>query len=299
MNALALPAVLLLSFGIIMGGCRGNDQKEKQLEEQISRKDTTDQLVKLKGKLFSIPSPYQMAKFIKGSGVEFQQGMVNSLDKATRYNTEYKQAVNMGIYGADLGYLNMYEQKSEIMGYFSAIQNLASQLGMDKIFSESVMKRMESNLTERDSLMKIATNTFLNSNTYLNENDRGYIGMLIIVGGWVESTYILCQLAKETGDERMLERVYEQKINVDMMLNMMIEYFEDSEEIQKLYADFGNMMVEAYGKVEFEYIYKPPVHQPDMKLTKIQSISKPKTEDKELLELISTHISDIRNKMTE
>jgi hypothetical protein len=39
--------------------------------------------------------------------------------------------VNLGVYGADLSYAAMFDQKQVTMEYFASAQNLAKQMGVD------------------------------------------------------------------------------------------------------------------------------------------------------------------------
>src|SRR5690606_37115825 len=53
---------------------------------------------------FSIPSPVEMAALIKEKGYRFDLSMLNKTENVDRYTGETRQAVNLGIYGADLSY---------------------------------------------------------------------------------------------------------------------------------------------------------------------------------------------------
>ena len=54
----------------------------------------------------NISSPVEMANQIKKSGAPFSQQILNSSDKTKDYNTSFKRALNLGVYSADLGYIN-------------------------------------------------------------------------------------------------------------------------------------------------------------------------------------------------
>ena len=56
----------------------------------------------------NVSSPVEMANLIKSSGVEFSQKILNNTEKVDEYDTSFKRALNLGVYSADLGYINSY-----------------------------------------------------------------------------------------------------------------------------------------------------------------------------------------------
>jgi len=69
-------------------------------------------VVKINDKLFSVPSPIQIAILTKELGIEYNKNILNSSKKYFAYNTSFTQALNLGVYGADLAYVNIYENKN-------------------------------------------------------------------------------------------------------------------------------------------------------------------------------------------
>src|SRR5690349_6947668 len=78
--------------------------------------------------LQQIPSPLEISVLLKESGKKYNVTYLNSPDNISKYNNNYKKALNLGIYGTDLGYTNIYEQNQDGVKYMATIKGLADGL---------------------------------------------------------------------------------------------------------------------------------------------------------------------------
>lgn len=62
------------------------------------------------GQLFSIPSPVQTAMLIKELNYKYDFTLLSSYSEAEKYITNQKKAMNLGVYGADLGITALYKK---------------------------------------------------------------------------------------------------------------------------------------------------------------------------------------------
>ena len=76
----------------------------------------------------NVSSPVEMAALIKSLGIPYSQKYLASVDNADNYNTSFEQALGLGVYGADLGYLNMYNKTTSVIDYISVIKDLADDI---------------------------------------------------------------------------------------------------------------------------------------------------------------------------
>ena len=51
---------------------------------------------------FIPPSPLQIASIFKKAGLDYVQGLPNSVDNADNYNSKFQQSLNFGVYSSDL-----------------------------------------------------------------------------------------------------------------------------------------------------------------------------------------------------
>ena len=61
------------------------------------------------------PSPMETASLIKRSGASFHGDALNGADRASEYTTSDAQAINLGIYGADLSYATIFEENAKLL----------------------------------------------------------------------------------------------------------------------------------------------------------------------------------------
>ena len=139
-------------------------------------------------------------------------------------NTDFKQALNLGIYGCDLGYLNMYEKTGSIISSMQAIKKLADQLRIGHFFDFNTIKRLATNNENIDSLMYISVSSFNNMDEYLRDNNRSDISSLLVTGMWIEGMYLACQVVKENANDQLRERIGDSKIVLSDLLLILKNY---------------------------------------------------------------------------
>ena len=67
-----------------------------------------------------IPSPVVIAKTISKSGYTFNKAILNSSSKGSSYSGKYAAAANLGIYGADFGYVAGFGQSQDVLDYLAS-----------------------------------------------------------------------------------------------------------------------------------------------------------------------------------
>src|SRR5205814_1631011 len=103
---------LCVASMVIATSCGGDKPKEDETNnDNVVDNDTAKTAVlNVGGELFSVPSPIQTAMLIQKSGVAYDKSILNVSNKANSYTNDFMRALNLGIFGADLGYVSMYNQ---------------------------------------------------------------------------------------------------------------------------------------------------------------------------------------------
>src|SRR4051812_8862856 len=116
-----LLAVCLASM-LIATSCGGDKPKEEENnnENAVDTDTSKTAVLNVGGELFSVPSPIQTAMLIQKSGVSYDKSVLNVSKNANTYTNDFMRSLNLGIYGADLGYVSMYNQTQDAMGYLAA-----------------------------------------------------------------------------------------------------------------------------------------------------------------------------------
>ena len=145
---------IFILASILIISCKPSSDKQEN-EERIPLReiDTSTVLLKINNTLFTLPSPYQATYSIKNSDIAFTKSLLNPPDNVSNYTTNFKQAINVGIYGTDLGYLNIYDQIPDVISYFTVIKKLSQELGIHNAIQIDIIDKIEKNIDNQDSLL--------------------------------------------------------------------------------------------------------------------------------------------------
>ncbi|MCB2195744.1 MAG: hypothetical protein KQH79_07780 [Bacteroidetes bacterium] len=292
-----IPSIQLLFVFIIFTAsvsCKQQTEKETEADTVPLREiDTSTVLLKINNTLFTLPSPYQATYSIKNSNIEFNKTLLNPVNNVSNYTTNFQQAVNLGIYGTDLGYLNVYDQIPDVISYFTVIKKLSQELGIDDALQVEIIDKIENNIDNEDSLLYYLTGTYRQFDSYLKKNNRKDIGVLIITGGWIESLYILSHSAVNSKNRQLINRLGEQKHPLDNLIEILSPYYYQSEEFSDLIDSLVDLAYEFDGII-YSYTYEEPEINPERKHTLIKSKSNVIISEYHL-KTIANKISSIRN----
>lgn len=292
----------LLAASLLITSCGEDPQAEDPvgedlkdlIEDRTMPRDTEYKIEKAQNIIYQIPSPIEMATLIKRSGADFDGTLMNDAKNARAYTTSREKAINLGVYGADLNYANIFEQSSDINLYLAAAKGLSDQLGISNAFNEATMQAIEANIENRDSMLQIISETFWILDAYLKENDRDNISALIITGGWIEGLYIASKLATKNKDNRELaERIAEQKHSIDDLIALIASYKADTN-VDDILVDL-NEVKSVFDKVNIESKAGKTTVDKKTGVMTIGGSSKVEISD-ELLNEIATTVETIRNK---
>jgi len=295
----------LLATSIFLSACAGNAGGGKKTDVDTSKKEQTAQLdpnksaiVKINNRLFSVPSPLQLAGFLKELNLPFKKELLSDASARQNYTTSFKQALNTGVYGADLGYINAYDQLPEAAAYFSAVRFLTSELGILNSFNEETISRIEKNSGDKDSLLYIASLIYRESDYYLTNSDRNEIGALIIAGGWAESLYLMTNAGISGGNTKKLcELICEQKYPLNNLIELLRPYYGKLNNVN--YDTFLENLSDLAGifdEINVKYTFRDTKTDENKRLTVINSESNAALEDAQI-EVIRTKITKLRNEI--
>ncbi|MDE5421878.1 hypothetical protein L3073_06635 [Ancylomarina sp. DW003] len=223
--------------------------------------------------LFSLPSPYQISLILHESGISYNKELLNPARKASDYVTNFSRAINFGVYGVDLGYINIYQQTQDAASYFAVLKILSLDLGIYKVLNQKTVNRVEQNIDNRDSLMVIVSETYRNIDKYLKNNKREETGALILAGGWIESVFVLTQEMKNNPHSDLMQRIAEQKRPLENLIKLLIPYSEESKNYKFLVENLIDLAY-TFDEIVEEYEFVPSTDFPKKKLTIVNSKSK-------------------------
>ncbi len=204
--------------------------------------------------LDQIPSPLEISVLLKNSGSKFDIALLNNTENVSKYNSNFKEALNLGVYGTDLGYSNIFEQNQEGIKFISAIKTLADELNIGQFFDVQTIGRLATNSKNLDSLVLITTLNFNHINHYLQSQGRDNLSVLLLTGGWIEAMQITSQVAAKRKSKELFEKIGEQKIVLEQIL-LLFSFYEDDPNMAGLLKDFEELK-SVYDKITINYTYK-------------------------------------------
>jgi hypothetical protein len=261
---IALSTLALLTYSC------GEDtpaNEDDTTQEEVNPKQS--QLMEIDGKVFSIPSPIQTATLIKNSGTNYNKAMLNVPSNVTKYSTNFKKAINLGVYGADLGYVTLYEQTQDAISFLTAIKSIGDDLGVSSAFDMELVERFEKNIGNQDSILAMVSDAYKASDRYLKNSQQNDVGGLILAGGWIESLYFATNAAKMTNNKEIIKRIGEQKTTVSNLIKLLTPYYSKSD-----YTALVDSLIELdelFSKIEIVYTYVKPTVDAKNKTTTINS----------------------------
>lgn len=276
---------------LFLTSCGDNTTNDKKkIDEEIL--DPNSSLnTNFDGKIFSIPSPVQTALLIKETNLPFNQDLLNPIGSASGYSTEYKRALNLGIYGTDLGYASIYEQKNISLKYLSVVEKMTSELGLEGAFDKKFMTRFESNSDNQDSMMVIVADAFKKADNYLKNSNRKSTSALILTGGWIESLYFACELNKQKRSEKIIERIGEQQQTLNTIIEILKEYNKGGSN-DELITNLKDLKF-YFDRISVEYEYVAPKTDAKNKITTLNHNISVKINT-DILNQITMKVNDIR-----
>ncbi len=222
-----------LFAGMLMTSCGGNKTSDGGDHGADSTKTETDSTtLSTNGgeMMYLVPAPSDMLHFLReisGKGNK-NTAFLNTKDNAKKYTLNNDKALNFGIYSCDLSYCSTFEIGTEALKYMHVVKQLGDDIGVSSIIRPELVKRIEANIGNADSLEQLSNDLYLSSFETLQEGKQGSTLALVVVGGYIESLHIACSLTKYEAKSPAIERIAEQKYTLDNIVEFTKKYESDA-----------------------------------------------------------------------
>lgn len=286
-------AILIATPLLLITSCGGDEPIEEPIEEVV------EEVVEERNEeYYQIPSPDEMFGFIKESGLKYNGELLNSIQSVDSYTDPTKKAMNFGIYSADLAYTAAYEEFNETTKYFGTVQKMAEPIGISSAFDKSLIERAQNNLNNADSLVAITNTSYFSVVDYLDQNQQGDKLGIIAASGWLETVYIVANSANFDSDKAAVDRVADQRLTLDNLLDYFAKY-EDKEETKEMMGWLKELEVVFAVKADEGASTGSGISfkkKDDGKMV-LGGSSEKKSISKEQFEAIKNKVNEIRNKI--
>ena len=197
---------------------------------------------------YPLPTAFEVTTLLIDAGASYILDLCNNADNVDKYINLRSKALNLGVYGADLSYAATYKQTQETMQYLNASAKLIDDLQISS-FDENLVKKVEGNIDNLDSLITLISDSFYSTYEYLMSNEQDELSILVMAGSWIEALYITTQISIISADnEKIVEIINEQSTSLDKLLEVMApvsesdmsaDIFNELIVLQGIYRDAG------------------------------------------------------------
>lgn len=286
-------SILGLCLGFLLAACGGPEVDDTTTPEPLAT-DQGDQLVRVGGRLFSVPSPIQSALAIRDAGLAYQRDAVVPLDKGNDLTGRTAQALILGMYGADLAYATSHQDGQRTLATLQAVEKLGAKLELSNAFDRALLDRFRDNLSNEDSLLRFSGAAFRAADEYLKNNEREDVSALVLAGGWLEALHLTLADPKAGASRSILDRVGEQRTTLDGLVELLGAHAGDPT-IASFVSGLQGLQVE-FKDIVYTYTYEPPVTERETRTTYINSTTSV-SMSAEKLKAITAKVASLRTSL--
>jgi hypothetical protein len=243
----------ILIFGLTgLTSCKDKSTAKQQKKIELEQVKTIEN--QIEANVYPLPSSAAVIKMLTELEVGYIMGISNPVENTKKYFSSTTRAINLGVYGADLSYATLYNIQQEVINYLNAIRSLSNELNMSKIYNEELYDKIKVNFDNRDELVKILTNAFNDTYSYLSDNDQQPLALLVVGGAWVEGMYLTTHVSEAAYQVAGISRVLlEQKKSFELYLEITQPYASDPsvsdfvkllEPVKKVYDGLSTSLTE-------------------------------------------------------
>jgi len=186
-------------------------------EESIINQDTSNQIDDV---FYQVPTPNELFAVLKNANTPYNKEILNDVSNLKNYTSKGIKGLNFGVYAADLAYVSSLGHIEDASKIFETIRTLSKDLEIENALDEVIYKRIQSNLesSNADSLFYLSNDVYYNAYSYLDQNDRGDVLGMIVIGGWIEGLNIILNLEPYKKGSEVVQRIADQKLTLENLL---------------------------------------------------------------------------------
>ena len=279
-------------------GCGGELQDLEDIPQDEKKITENTTLFSVDDKIFYIPSPVQTSLLMKKIATPYSKDLLNDVANVGAYTTSFKQAVNIGIYGADLGYITANNKNQEAISHLSAVKRLSDELGVSSAFDFSELEKFGSNAGNEQEMLTIITHAYKSCEEFLKQDERHDIAGLIMAGALIESLFFAVSYVNTDDNQDVINRIGEQSSTLDNIILVLNPHYSktDNLELSEFVDQLVNLQSE-FGHIRTDYSFVESTVDAANKLCTINCKSSI-TIKPAMVKNITKKIKDIRNSVT-
>jgi len=215
--------IIQFSLGALLLACTSNKNNDEETlaETTETTKAIEEQKINAQNVFNSIPGPSELSELVSQTGLDYDISLTNDPMNLNKYTSDDAKALNLGVYGGDMVYANVYEQTQESMSFLKCLNVLCRNLGITNSFDDKTADRLQANKENKDSLLTIVSQSFNKADQFLRDNQRRGTSALMVAGGWIEGLYISAKVAEKSKNKRMVQKMSQQKKSLSDLIELV------------------------------------------------------------------------------
>ena len=221
---IASMAVLVIAIGFSFNGCKQAQKdeesgKEQDAKEKITKSDIKEDVSEV---VYPLPSNFEITETLNEIGASFIISLTNDIENVNKYVTEEKQALNLGIYSADLSYATTYNMKQYTMDYMDVSKQLVNELGITGAYSPEFIEKIKDNFDNKDQLVEMVTNSFYNTYKFMRQQGKEELSKMVVAGTWIEAMYITTHVSENTyHNKKIVDLIRDQEKTLKKLIDLL------------------------------------------------------------------------------
>jgi hypothetical protein len=214
--------LIITVLSVMFFACSSGKKDDENLDETgETAKVAEQQKISAQNVFTSIPGPSELSDLIAQTNLDYDASLLNDPERLNKYTSDNFKAINLGLYGADMVYTNVYGQSQESMLYLKCVNSLCRALGITGAFDEKTAERLENNKESKDSLLKIVSQSFTSADKFLRDNQRAGTSSLMVAGGWIEGLYLSGKVAEKAKTKKLIDKMSKQRQSLQDLIDLV------------------------------------------------------------------------------
>jgi len=178
---------------------------------------------------YGVLTPVEICTIFNRLGIPYSNATLNPVSNRDQYLSSSKASINTVVYGVDFGYLKVFGIGQQMIDYMITIREMSNKLGIPDSYLTEPIKRVQSDISEPDTILFLMDNAYTRMEAHLREGGRESTAGLMVMGGWVEAMFIATQLVynPEKPDPEVIQRIAQQKYTLTSLLSFLKNYYDD------------------------------------------------------------------------
>ncbi len=225
----SLLSILVVSL-LVITGCKQRTSTSGSGSETDTSAINMQEVQSDVGEIvYPLPAPFELSQKLDQIGASYVGNVLNPVDNVDKYFTEKSKALALGVYGADLAYAGTYDNTQDINRYSGVLRTLVDDLGIDIKYTDYFNEDSREKLNNKDTLVKVVSNVFYDTYSFLNKKSDPALAALVVSGTWVEGLYIATHVMNDTyNNYEMVKLIYDQSKSLGKVIDLL-DKFENNE----------------------------------------------------------------------